>query len=235
MFEATLLGAVFLGFLLGMKHALDADHIVAVTTIVSRSRSILRSMLVGVSWGLGHTLVLFVVGFGALVLKLTVPDKLALSMEFVVGIVLVLLGIPLVKRLVRDRVHLHWHRHGDTGHLHSHSHDDSPQHDHRHVRRPLLIGMVHGLAGSGALTLLVLSSMPSVLQGMVFLLLFGAGSILGMLLFSGVIGLPFKLAAGISARLNLWVQGIAGAVSILFGFFIMWEIGFVQGLLVFTG
>ncbi len=232
--EATLLSAVFLGFLLGIKHALDADHIVAVTTIVSRSRSIIRSMLVGISWGLGHTLVLFIVGFGALVLKLTIPDKLALSMEFVVGIVLVLLGVPLVRRLVRDRIHLHWHRHGDTGHFHSHSHDDTPKHDHRHLKRPLLIGMVHGLAGSGALTLLVMSSMSSVPQGMVFLLLFGIGSILGMLLFSGIIGLPFKFTAGVSARLNLWVQGIAGAVSVAFGLFIMWQVGFVQGLFFFT-
>ncbi len=197
-----------------MAAGLDITRRTKGVTIGSRSRSILRSMLVGVSWGLGHTLVLFIVGFGALVLKLTIPDKLALSMEFVVGIVLVLLGVPLVKRLFRDGVHVHWHRYGDTGHFHGHSHDVSPQDDHCHVRRPLLIGMVHGLAGSGAFTLLVLSSMPSVLQGMVFLLLFGVGSILGMLLFSGVIGLPFKLAAGVSARLNLWVQGAAGTVSI---------------------
>lgn len=232
--EATLLSAVFLGFLLGIKHALDADHIVAVTTIVSRSQSLLRSVLVGLTWGAGHTMALLIVGFGVLVLKLTIPDKLALSMEFVVGIVLILLGVPLVRRLVRDRVHLHWHRHGGTGHLHTHSHGDTPQHDHRHLKKPLLIGMVHGLAGSGALTLLVFSSLSSVPQGMVFLLLFGIGSILGMLLFSGIIGLPFKFTNGVSARLNLWVQGIAGAVSVVFGLFIMWQVGFVQGLFIFT-
>ena len=228
--EATLLTAVVFGFLLGIKHALDADHIVAVTTIVSRSRSLLRSALVGLSWGIGHTLTLFVVGFGVLVFKLTIPDRLSLSMEFVVGIILVLLGVSVIRQLTAGRAHIHVHRHGDNRHLHSHSHDNSPEHTHQHVRRPLLIGMVHGLAGSGALTVLVLSTMSSVGQGLLFLLLFGIGSILGMLLFSGLISLPFRLTAGLSPRLNLWTQGVAGVISIGFGLFIMWQIGFTGGL-----
>ncbi len=103
MTEAPILTALFFGFLLGVKHALDADHIVAVTTIVSRSSSLLRSTLVGLSWGVGHTFTLFAAGFMVLVFKLTIPDKLALSMEFVVGIFLVLLGVPLVKQLLASR------------------------------------------------------------------------------------------------------------------------------------
>lgn len=228
--EATILTTMVFGFLLGIKHAVDADHIVAVTTIVSRSRNLLRAALVGLSWGIGHTLTLFAVGFGVLVFKLTIPDKLALSMEFVVGIVLVLLGVPLIRQLVAGRGHVHWHQHGDRYHLHSHFHNEAPDHDHQHIRRPLLIGMVHGLAGSGMLTVLVLNTMSSVTHGLFFLLLFGAGSILGMLVFCGLISLPFRFTAGLSLRLNLWVQGVAGIISIAFGFFIMWQTGFIGGL-----
>lgn len=230
MLEATVFTAVLFGFLLGVKHALDADHIVAVTTIVSRSQSLLRSALVGISWGVGHTLALVVVGIGVLVFKLTIPDKLALSMEFVVGIVLVILGIPLLKQLITSRAHIHWHQHEEKHHLHRHSHAETPEHDHRHIRRPLLIGMIHGLAGSGALTLLVLGTMSSVAQGLFFLLLFGLGSILGMLVFSGLIGLPFKFTAQLSLRLNRWVQGGAGIISLLLGLAIMWQTGFAGGL-----
>jgi len=232
--DMSLLTALSFGFLLGIRHALDADHIVAVTTIVSRSRGLLRPALVGLSWGIGHTLTLFAVGFGVLIFKLTIPDRLALSMEFVVGVVLVLLGVPIVGRLVRGRTHLHLHQHGDKRHLHSHSHYDTPSHGHQHIRRPLLVGMVHGLAGSGALTLLVISTMSSVAQGLFFILVFGVGSILGMLFLSGVIGLPFRLTAGLSLRLNLWVQGVAGIISILLGLSIMWQTDFVGGLFLST-
>ncbi len=228
--EITVLTALLFGFLLGVKHALDADHIVAITTIVSRTGSLLRSMLVGLSWGLGHTLTLFAAGFLVLVFKLAIPDKLALSMEFVVGLLLVLLGVPLVWRLVVSRRHIHWHAHGDRSHLHSHFHHDTPEHDHQHIRRPLLMGMVHGLAGSGALTLLVIGTMSSVAQGLVFLVVFGVGSILGMVLFSGLIGLPFKFAAGLSLRLNLWLRGAAGLISVVLGLVIIWQVAFVGGL-----
>ncbi len=227
--EVTVATAVFFGFLLGLKHALDADHIVAVTTIVSHSRSILRSVLVGLSWGIGHTITLFVVGFAVLVFKLTIPGGLALFMEFIVGIILVLMGISVIRQLMGS-AHVHRHQHDGKRHAHSHSHGEAPGHNHSHLRRPLLIGMVHGLAGSGVLTVLVLTTMPSVAQGLLFLLLFGIGSILGMLLFSGLIGLPFKFTARFSLRLNLWVQGVAGIISIVFGLFIMWQIGFVGGL-----
>ncbi len=229
--EATILTAISFGFFLGARHALDADHIVAVTTIVSRNRSLLRSALVGLSWGIGHTLTLFAVGFGVLVFKLTIPDRLALSMEFVVGVILVLLGVSLIWQLVAGRTHVHWHQHEDKRHLHSHSHNEALDHDHKHIRRSLLIGMVHGLAGSGVLIPLILSTMSSVVQGLFFLLVFGVGSILSMLLFSGLISLPFRLAAGLSLRLNLWVQGVASIISILLGLSIMWQAGFGGGSL----
>jgi sulfite exporter TauE/SafE len=228
--EITVLTVLLFGFLLGVRHAFDADHIVAVTTIVSRTGSLLRSALVGLSWGLGHTLILFVIGFLVLVFKLVIPDKLALSMEFVVGLLLVLLGAPLVWPLVAGRKHAHWHAHGDRRHLHSHFHDDSLRHDHQHIRRPLLMGMVHGLAGSGMLTLLVLGTMSSVAQGLIFLVVFGVGSILSMVLFSGLIGLPFKFIAGLSLRLNLWLRGATGLISVALGFTIMWQVTYAGGL-----
>jgi sulfite exporter TauE/SafE len=232
--EANLLTALFLGLLLGVKHALDADHVVAVTTIVSRSRSILRSALVGLTWGIGHTIALFAAGFAVLALKLTIPDKIALSMEFAVGVLLVLLGVPLLKQLITNRGHIHPHQHGDKVHFHNHSHSDTPVHQHIHLRRPLLVGMLHGLAGSGALTLLVLNTMPSLAQGLAFLLVFGVGSILSMLVLSGLISIPFKLTARLSLRLNLWVHGVAGFISIVLGLFIMCEIVFVGDLFSLT-
>jgi len=231
--EATILTALLFGFLLGVKHALDADHIVAVTAIVSRSRSLLRSALVGLSWGIGHTITLFAAGFAVIVLKLTIPDRLALSMEFLVGVLLVLLGVPIIRQVITRRSHVHWHQHEEKSHFHNHSHQNTPAHSHQHLRRPLLIGMVHGLAGSGALTLLVLSTMSSVAQGLVFLLVFGIGSMLGMLFFSGLIGLPFKLTAGFSRQMHTWVQGAAGIISVTLGVYIIWHTGFISGLFLF--
>ena len=228
--EASLLTALVIGLLLGVKHAMDADHVVAVTTIVSRSGSILRSVLVGISWGIGHTLVLFVVGFGVLVLKLTIPDRLTLSMEFAIGGMLVVLGVPIIKQIIVNRAHIHIHQHGDKNHFHGHYHGDTPSHDHKHLRKPLLVGMLHGLAGSGILTMLVLDTMSSVTQGLVFLVIFGIGSILGMLVMSGLIGIPFKMTAGYSRSVNMWINGAAGVISVGFGIYIMLRVGFTDGL-----
>ncbi len=228
--ESALLTALFFGLLLGVKHALDADHVVAVTAIVSRTNSLLRSMLVGMNWGIGHTLTLFTVGLGVLVFKLTIPAKMALSMEFAVGFILVLLGAPIIKQLFVNRAHIHLHRHSDEYHLHTHSHRESSSHGHQHTKRPFLVGMVHGFAGGGALIPLVLSTMSSVVQGLFFLLIFGLGSIIGMMVLTGLISLPFKFATRLSPKLSLWIQGIAGMVSIIFGLLIMWKTGIVGGL-----
>jgi sulfite exporter TauE/SafE len=228
--EATLTTAVLFGLVLGMKHALDADHIVAVTTIVSRSRSLLRSALVGLSWGIGHTFTLFTVGFGVLILKLNIPDKMALWMELLVGIILVLLGVSVLRQVAITRGHAHEHVHGDKSHAHPHSHTQTEEHSHRHLGKSLLVGMVHGLAGSGALTVLVLGAMPSTGEGLLFLLLFGIGSIVGMMFFSGIIGLPFRFSARISEKLNMRIQQAAGIISICLGIFVVWQMGFAGGL-----
>ncbi len=229
--EADILTGLLLGLLLGVKHALDADHIVAVTTIVSRSGSVLRSALVGLTWGIGHSLALLAAGFAVLVFKLAIPDRLALSMEFAVGVLLIVLGAPLLWGLIMNRPHIHLHQHGAKNHFHPHSHSDTPDHYHRHLRKPLLVGMLHGLAGSGALTVLILNTMSSVVHGLLFLLLFSVGSILSMLVLSGLIGIPFKLTPRLSLRLNLWIQGASGLISIVLGFFIMWQTGFASGMI----
>lgn len=220
--------AVF-GLLLGLRHALEADHIVAVTAMVSQGRGIYRSALVGLRWGIGHSITLFAIGFAALVLKINVPDQMSLSLEFAVGVAMVVLGIPLLKRLVVRR-HLHQHRHEGDWHIHPHSHSEAESHAHQHARRPLFMGMLHGLAGSGTLTILVLSTMESVQDGILFLALFGLGSILAMLVVSGLLGLSFGLAARSPSRIDRWLEGAVGLGSIAFGLFIMWRVGFAGAL-----
>ncbi len=217
------------GLLFGVRHALEADHIVAVTAMVSEGRGIYRAALVGLRWGLGHSITLFAVGFAALVLKINVPDKVSLSLEFAVGIAMVLLGIPLVTRLIRRR-HLHRHRHESDWHAHQHSHAEAESHAHQHTKRPLFMGMLHGLAGSGTLTILVLSTMESVQEGLLFLGLFGVGSIVAMLVVSGILGLSFGLAARSPGRLDWWLEGAVGLGSIAFGLFIMWRVAFDSAL-----
>ncbi|MBI4318684.1 MAG: sulfite exporter TauE/SafE family protein [Chloroflexi bacterium] len=232
MTEAGLFTALVLGFTLGMQHALDADHIVAVSTIVSKSGNWLKSATVGAVWGVGHTSTLFVVGGIVLALRLTIPETLALTMEFAVGVVLVVLGASLVREFVARRIHLHFHKHEDQSHLHAHRHTvgEGHKHEHSHVYKSLLIGMIHGLAGSAALMLLVLTTIGSIWEGLFFILVFGTGSILGMLVFSGVIGLPFVFTARYANQLNQGLRLAAGMLSMGLGLVVLWEIGIVEGL-----
>jgi high-affinity nickel permease len=220
----TLLG---LGFALGLKHALDADHVVAVSTIVSQTRSLKKSSLFGALWGAGHTTTLFLAGLVILIFKLAIPDKLALSFEFLVGMVLVILGVDVLRKIIRDKVHLHRHKHDRLIHAHFHSHKGSPLHSHSH--RSFIVGMIHGLAGSAALMLLVLATVKSIFHGLLYILIFGIGSILGMLITSAIIGLPFVLTARFD-RINNSVTILAGTISIVLGLIIMYEIGVVNGL-----
>jgi len=223
--EASVGMALLLGLLLGARHAVDADHVVAITTIIGRNRGMLRSALVGLAWGAGHNLTLFGAGFVVLVLKLSIPHTFTLSAEFAVGVLLVILGVPLVWQLMRRKAHAHVHQHDDGSHFHLHSHADTPHHEHAHLRKPLLVGMLHGLAGSGALTLVALNTMPSLGQGLVFLAVFALGITATMIVLSGLIGLPFRLAAQISIRLGQWIQGAAGMGSIALGLLVMWQTG----------
>ncbi len=220
----TLLG---LGLILGLKHALDADHVVAISTIVSRTKSLKSSSFYGVIWGLGHTATLFLAGLAILSFKFAMPDKVALFFEFSVGIVLVLLGMDVIRKTAKNKFHDHEHDHDKITHTHIHSHEGS--HSHKHAHRSLIVGMIHGLAGSAALTLLVLTTVKSTFQGLVYILVFGIGSIFGMLMVSAIIGLPFVLTTRFN-KTHTTVELLAGAFSIVFGFIIMYEIGFVNHL-----
>jgi len=224
------------GFLLGMEHALEADHVVAVSTMVSQSRSLYRASLTGISWGIGHTLTLLVAGLVVLFFffKVNIPEGVALSLEFVVGVVLVSLGGEILWGYRRKRIHAHPHSHGGRVHDHFHSHARSDDHGHDHhppsLGKACLVGMIHGLAGSAALMLLVLTTVRTPVQGMCYLLVFGLGSIAGMLLMSSLVALPFVLTAVRFQWINEAVRMTAGLTSIILGGSLMLRIGFAQGL-----
>ena len=183
---------LFLGFFLGMRHATDADHVVAIATIVSRERSLAGSALIGLAWGVGHTITVMAVGAAIIVFGVVIPPQLGLSMEFAVGIMLVLLGVFTLTGMGRAvsaahahagvpaghalDLHDHMHAHGDYVHRHPHGHGPGA-HGHAEDRtplarldrsrlgrlafyewlRPFAVGLVHGLAGSAAVALMVLS------------------------------------------------------------------------------
>lgn len=232
--EPNVLTTLAIGFLLGMEHALDADHVVAVSTMVSQHKSLRRASLVGVVWGLGHTTTLFLVGLAVILFRLRIPEWLAQSMEFAVGLVLVALGASIVRGYFSGRVHSHPHRHGGDTHLHFHSHAVAPGHDHEHPllqhRRSLLVGMVHGLAGSAALMLLVLATIRTPILGLLYILVFGAGSILGMLGISTLLGVPCVLTAERSAAIHRKLRIAVGSGSVVYGVWILAQVGMIQGL-----
>ena len=239
--ELGLFAALALGIVLGLKHALDPDHVVAVSTIVSEYRNPLRSFWVGISWGLGHTTTLLLVGIVIIALRLTIPERLALFLEFGVGIMLVGLGAQVIYSFQKKKVHQHAHGHQEDAHTHFHSHAANPAHSPEHhgvrgVGKPFfrkksyIIGTVQGLAGSAALTLLVLASIDSPLAGIGYILLFGLGSVLSMGVMTVIISLPFVFSANRLPNLNSFIQPGVGVLSILFGVFLMYRIGFTEGL-----
>jgi ABC-type nickel/cobalt efflux system permease component RcnA len=232
-----------LGLVFGLKHATEADHIVAVSTIVSEQRSLLRSATVGALWGVGHTISLIVVGIIVLALRVAVPERVAHWLEFGVALMIIGLGTSALLRVRKGRrrdVHLHQHKHDGVSHAHLHFHEHETEHTgkisaHSHgVSRigfkPLLIGAMHGLAGSAALTMLVLTQIDSTALGLLYLAVFGIGSILGMLLMSGLIGLPFALSARKFNGVHYGLQAVAGALSLAFGLWYAYQTGIASGL-----
>jgi ABC-type nickel/cobalt efflux system permease component RcnA len=216
---------------------MDADHVAAVSTIVSERKSLLSSSLIGGLWGLGHTAALLVAGIAVLILRVEISPRVELALEFCVGLMLIGLGVNALRKLRHGwKLHLHAHTHGHHTHTHPHIHDGSPEpaeHTHHGFKldaRPILIGMVHGLAGSGALMLLVLSTIASPAVGIFFIIIFGIGSIGGMMLMSALISLPARFTAERFKRANLAVRLAAGAFSLAFGLFMVFQIGFVERL-----
>jgi hypothetical protein len=226
--ELPFLTVLSLGFLLGAKHALDADHVVAISTIATEQRSLWRSSAVGFFWGVGHTLVLMLAGLAVLGFKLTISGEWARLFEAAVGLMLVGLGVSVGLTLWRERLHVHAHAHADgAAHLHVHSHQDGPHHAHLHRYRleykSLAVGMLHGLAGSAALLLLVLSTARTVLDGALYILTFGAGSIAAMVLLGIIMSLPFVFTPGYLVRTHLALRTLAGLASVSLGGIILYE------------
>ncbi len=224
--------ALGLGFLLGMRHVLDPDHLAAVSTIVSEQGTVGRSSLVGTFWGLGHTISLLAVGVVVIALKITIPDQFVLWMELAVAVMLVLLGIRALFQAVGGwTVHVHMHTHDGRKHIHLHMHRPEEQHVHGHRHpfgfgaRPFIVGIIHGLAGSAALMILVLATIPSTLGGLAYIIFFGLGSIGGMLVLSSLLSVPIVLS---EKRFTLFAEGVqllAGVSSIAFGAVLTWRYG----------
>ena len=226
--DLSSLSLLTLGFLLGARHALEADHIVAVSTIATEHRNLWRSCTVGFCWGVGHTMVLLIAGLAVLGFRLTIPDDVAKLFEAGVGVMLIGLGVSVGLTLWRERLHVHSHSHGDgAGHLHVHSHRDGLHHTHLHRFRleykSLAVGMVHGLAGSAALLLLVLSTVRSLADGLLYILVFGVGSIAGMVLLGAVLSVPFVLTPQDLVRTHLTLRVMAGLASVALGSAILYE------------
>jgi ABC-type nickel/cobalt efflux system permease component RcnA len=216
------------GLVLGLKHAMEVDHVVAVSTIVSQHRNVLRSALVGALWGVGHTASLLVIGVIVLSLRIVIPEQVSTWLEFGVALMIIGLGAMALWRSLRKKEHVHVHKHSHDGVSHVHLHFHEPETRHREAQphshavsavglKPVLIGTMHGLAGSGALMLLVLAQSQSVWVGFFCLAIFGLGSIAGMILMSGLIGLPFALTAGNVGGVHQHLQTTAAGVSIAFG------------------
>jgi high-affinity nickel-transport protein len=218
----SLFAVIALGFVLGLRHATDPDHVIAVTTIVARQRSMAGAAMIGATWGVGHTLTMLVVGSGIILFGWVIPPRVGLSTELSVGVMLIILGVlNLTGRYDHDHALVHRldHRFGALG-------------PYRLVR-PLLVGVVHGLAGSAAVALLVLATIQNPRWAVFYLLIFGLGTIVGMMLMTAAIVVPFAYTKTRLDRLNRGLRLASGAISLAFGLFIAYRIGIVDGL--FTG
>ncbi len=249
---------IALGFFLGVRHATDPDHVIAISTIVARQRTPRGAALIGTVWGVGHTLTILVVGGGIILFGWVIPPRVGLSMELSVGVMLIVLGVMnltgVLQRITESlspapgRLHAHPHSHGDYVHTHVHGHEPET-HPHqldqtpvswldRHfgglgpyqLVRPLIVGVVHGLAGSAAVALLVLATIGNPRWGVFYLLIFGLGTILGMALITALIAVPFARGTPRFARLNRGLRVASGMISLGFGLFLAYRIGVVDGL-----
>jgi hypothetical protein len=238
---AGALGVLGLGLVYGLKHATEVDHIVAVSTIVSEHRKLSHAAWVGGLWGAGHTISLSVVGVLVLAMRVVIPDRIAGYLELAVALMIIFLGVSATARAFGKRggFHLHEHTHDDIPHVHLHFHDPNTRHSgpvksHSHAIRqvglkPVVVGAVHGLAGSAALTLLVLTQIRSMTLGLLYLGMFGVGSLAGMLLMSGIVGLPFVLSARRLTRVHYNLQLTAGTLSVCFGLWYAYSICTANG------
>jgi len=224
--DLTTYSLLFFGFVLGLRHATEADHLAAVSTIVSERKSLFSAALVGGLWGVGHTIALFVVGLIVILLKLQISESVEAKLESVVGLMLVILGVNAVRKILTSKtIHAHTHDHSGHEHIHLHTHADATAEasHHRFSPRSVVVGMIHGLAGSGALMFIILPLIESPVVALAYIVVFGIGSIGGMMLMSFLLGLPFHLTAGRFGALNTGIRWCSGIFSIGLGMFIVYE------------
>lgn len=238
-----------IGLLLGIRHATDADHVVAVSTIVSTQKNIFSSTLIGALWGIGHTVTVFLVGGLIIIFHIVIPPRVGLTLEFFVALALIVLGImsltgvleTLTKKLSNGS-HLHLHIFSHTPHLHMHEHDTSPvpeksgktiplksgilkRYGSYQIFRPLVVGLIHGLAGSAAIALLILGSIQNPIIALIYLLIFGVGTIIGMMIITTAIGLPIIFSLKKFTSINRAITVVSGLISLSFGVYLAYEIG----------
>lgn len=248
MLSVPLTATLTLGFILGLRHALDADHLAAIAALGASKDGLRRALANGLSWGIGHALAIGVAGGVALALRSAVPHRLAILFELAAAVMLVVLGGLALRGALRDRLHVHEHRHDGVTHAHLHFHaarhatdaahggGAAPPAPHRHPHparlalRPLVVGCVHGLAGSAALALLVLASVPTVPGGCLYLLFFGAGTTLGMAVMSVLLGVPLVLARRSAVGVTFALRAAAGVGSLAVGLDLAYRTGLAGGL-----
>jgi high-affinity nickel permease len=251
------LPVILLGFLLGMRHATDPDHVIAISTIVTRQRSAWSAALIGSLWGIGHTVTITLVGGAIILFGVVIPPRLGLAMEFSVALMLILLGTLTLAGVTQRvtamltpgrSVHAHPHSHSDYVHTHPHGHEPE-SHGHMETAtplsridrvfgalgayqaiRPLVVGLVHGLAGSAAVALLVLAAIRDPLWAVAYLLLFGVGTVAGMMLITAAIGLPFAYTSTRLVKMHRYLGVASGLLSLGFGLFLAYQIGVGDGL-----
>ncbi len=220
-----MLSLLLIGFLIGMRHALEADHVAAVASLVTRRSNMKDALRQGAFWGLGHTITLFLFGSVAIIIDSAISQQLAAILEFSVGLMLIFLGFDVLRRLYKERVHFHLHSHDqNTQHFHAHSHvgekehvTSQHQHSHGFPKRALLVGLMHGMAGSAALIILTLHTVQSPTTGLLYLLFFGIGSIIGMAVLSVIIAIPLRYSSNGLTWLYNSLQAIVGIATLSLG------------------
>ncbi len=224
---------LLLGLFIGLRHALEADHLAAVASLTSQKQSLSNSIKQGVAWGIGHTITLFTFGSIVIFMDTVMPNYLAEKLELAVGIMLIVLGLDVLRRVIRSKLHFHSHHHtnGDF-HFHAHSHSGQEvrqhknlKHDHQHAKkipmRALMVGLMHGMAGSAAVILLTIEAGTSPLQGMLYILLFGIGSMIGMALLSVAIALPLRVFAKQLTWAHNGFQVLIGFLTVSLGILVL--------------
>lgn len=226
--ELSVVSVIVFGFLLGLKHAVEVDHLAAVSTIVAERKSMFSSAIIGGFWGIGHTIALFIACAAVVFLKFQISESLEAKLETLVGVMLILLGLNALRKLWKnERIHIHLHEHDGHQHTHIHAHQNEKAEETHHFMkfspRSIFIGMIHGLAGSAGLMLLILPTIKSPFFVLLYILIFGIGSIGGMMLMSLILGMPVYLTSGKFQSLNKLVLGIAGVFSFGLGALIIFE------------